>query len=100
MKSITLNIHPELNDVTVTVRNGKAFTDALISGEYKTFIITAEGEDLERIKRFAVKHGNDKSSCHGTWYAHCNGYAMDLCVTQAGNYITLNTYRPYGRASK
>ena len=100
MKNVTINIHPELKNVTFAVKNGKAFTDTLVSGEYKTFIIFAEGEDLERIKRFAVKHGDDKSSCHGNWYAHCNGYAMDLCVTQAGNHITLNTYRPYGRTSK
>lgn len=100
MKNVTINIHPELKNVTFSVKNGKAFTAALVAGEYKTFEIFANGEDLARIKKFAVKHGDDKSSCHGAWYAHCNGYAMDLCVTMAGKHVTLNTYRPYGRANK
>lgn len=95
-----MDIHPALDSVTFAVKNGKAFSEALVSGKYKTFEIFADGEDLDRIKKFAVKYGDDKSSCRGAWYAHCNGYAMDLCVTMAGKHITLNTYRPYGRDSK
>ena len=54
-------------------------------------------EDAKRIKQFAVKKGNDKATCRGNWYAHCNGYAMDLCVTNAGKNFSINTYRPYGK---
>lgn len=94
-----MDIHPELQNVTFSVKNGKRFEEALKSGEYCQVQIQVSEEDLKRVKQFAVRKGNDKSSCYGLWYAHCNGYAMDLCVTCAGKYITLNTYKTYRRQS-
>ena len=96
MKTYTINIHPELKDVTFSVKNGKAFEKALIAGDWKTFEIQVSESDLKRVKQFAVRYGNDKSSNRGNWYAHCNGYAMDLIVAIAGQRISINTYRPYG----
>lgn len=98
MKTITLNIHPKLENVTFSVKNGRQFLDDLVSGHYCNYVITPDAESLERIKRFAVEFGNDKSSNRGNWYAHCNGYAMDLCVMNKGAEIQINTYRPFGRA--
>jgi hypothetical protein len=100
MKTYTIDIHPYLEGVKFTVKNGKKFEESLIRGEYKEFRIEVCDEDIKRVKQFAVKCGDDKASCHGNWYAHCNGYAMDLYVTCAGKYISINTWRPYGRPSK
>jgi ribosomal protein L31 len=96
MKTYTINIHPELREVTFTVKNGKKFEAALMRGSFDHFEIKVDPKDIDRVKKFAVKFGDDKSSCRGSWYAHCNGYAMDLCVTSAGQYVYINTYRPYG----
>ena len=98
MKTFTIDIHPELQKVTFTVTNGKKFEESLASGDYRVFYINVCESDIKRVKQFAVRKGNDKSSCHGNWYAHCNGYAMDLCVTCAGKHISLNTYKSYNRA--
>lgn len=96
MKVFTIDIDPMLKDVKVAVKNGKAFTEALTRGEYRYFSIQVDTYDLSRIKKFAVKHGNDNSSNRGHWYAHCNGYSMGLTVTNKGNDISINTYRPHG----
>lgn len=100
MKTYTINIHPKLENVTFTVKNGRRFEESLIKGDYKNFFIEVSEQDIKRVKQFAVRFGNDKSSCHGHWYAHCNGYAMDLCITMAGKYISINTWRPYGKSEK
>lgn len=100
MKTYTIDIAPELKKVTFKVKKGWLFEKCAIIGEWKHFYIEVDEKDIDRVKKFAVKYGNDKSSCHGNWYAHCNGYAMDLCVTSAGKYISINTYRPYGKAKK
>lgn len=100
MKTYTIDIHPQLKNVTFSVKNGRRFEAAIIKGEYGDFYIEVSDQDIKRVKQFAVRHGDDKSSCHGNWYAHCNGYAMDLAVTCAGKYISINTWRPYGRAYK
>lgn len=97
MKAFTINIHTELKNVEITVKNGRLFSENAISGNYKKFNFTVSENDAKRIKEFAVKHGNDNSSNKGNWYAHCNGYAMDLMVTQSGKSFSLNTYRPYGK---
>jgi len=97
MKTYTINIHPQLQSIEVTVRNGALFQRSIIEGSYRSFNFTTNPEDAEKIKSFAVKFGNDKSSNKGNWYAHCNGYAMDLTVTQKGNSFSINTYRPYGK---
>lgn len=54
-------------------------------------------KDLERVKKFAVKYGNDNSYNRGKWYAHCDGYAMDLLINYKG-YASINTYRTAGKA--
>lgn len=97
MKHFTINIHPKLPNVTFTVKNGRQFVDKLTRGEYCRFVIDVCESDLKRVKQFAVHQGNDKSSCCGNWYAHCIGFAMDLCVTNRGKVISINTYRPYGK---
>ena len=63
----------------------------------KLYLCTTEYSDAQRIKDFAIKNGDDKSSNNGKWWAHCNGYAMDLNVTEAGKKMSINTYRPYGQ---
>lgn len=98
MKSFVIDIHPYLKDVEIVVKNGKLFSDCLMKGSYKEFSFTTNECDAKRIKQFAVKFGNDKSSNRGRWYAHCNGYAMDLMVLNKGSYFSINTYRPYGRS--
>lgn len=99
MKTFTINIHPKLENVTITVKNGRKFTDAVINGTYERFSIQVSEEDLKRIKQFCVKYGNDNKSNKGQWHAHCNGYAMDLTVFYTGH-VSINTYRPYGKTSK
>jgi hypothetical protein len=99
MKHYEIDIHPSLRKVRFSVKNGAAFERAIINGEYKRFTIIPNEYDAKRIKKFAVKFGNDKSSNHGNWYAHCNGYAMDLLVTNGGTKFEINTYRPYGARS-
>lgn len=96
MKSFTININSQLTDVTITVKNGRAFADAAIKGAYKNFNVEVDEYDLDRIKKYAVKHANDKSSNRGNWYAHCNGYSMDLIVHYNGR-VSINTYRDYGK---
>ena len=98
MKTYTIDIHPELQKVTFNVTNGKKFEESLASGDYRVFNINVCESDIKRVKQFVVRKGNDKSSCYGSWYAHCNGYAMDLCVTCAGKHISINTYKSYRRA--
>jgi len=109
MKTFIINIHPKLENVSIIVRNGRKFAEFLIGGHYGNFDFEpATEQDAKRIKQFAVHFGDDKSSCHGNWYAHCNGYAMDLVVAKhkkTAHYdehfcYSLNTYRPYGRSSK
>lgn len=100
MKTFTINIHPSLKNVTFSVQNGRKFVDDLVSGRAANHLITPDVESLERIKRVAIKYGNDYSSNRGNWYAHCNGYAMDLCVSNKGAEVTINTYRPFGAARK
>lgn len=100
MKTFVIDIHPQLKGVEIRVNKGRLFSESLIKGEYNDFIIEVAEKDIKRVKKFAVHYGDDKSSCHGNWYAHCNGYAMDLLVANRGGTITINTYRPYGRARK
>jgi len=97
MKTFNINIHPKLENVSVTVKNGSKFQKNLIEGNYKSFQFTTTDSDLKRIKKFAVENGNDNNSNRGDWYAHCNGFAMDLLVTNKGKFLFLNTYRPYGQ---
>lgn len=99
MKKFNINIDPKLENVEITVQNGAEFTRACIQGEYKEFRIEVSEYDLDRIKRFAVKYGNDNSSNHGSWYAHCIGFSMGLFVQCDGN-ISINTYKPYGKSAK
>jgi hypothetical protein len=98
MKTFKIDIHPTLKNVEVTVKNGAEFTRALISGEYSNFQFTTNENDSKRIKKFAIKSGNDNCSNKGKWYAHCNGYAMDLLVHYNDSF-SINTYRPYGKNS-
>lgn len=100
MKSYTINIASGLENVGITVKNGRKFEQAAISGKYATFYIEVAEKDIDRVKQYAVKHGDDKSSNRGNWYAHCNGFAMDLCVTNRGKYISINTFRGYGKDKK
>lgn len=99
MKSFTINIHPKLESVTFTVKNGKEFSKNLIAGTYKGFKITIDENDLARVKKVAVEIGNDNNSNKGKWYAHCNGFAMDLMISYNGE-ASINTYRPYGKEKK
>lgn len=99
MKTFKININSKLQNVEITVKNGAQFTRSVIEGEYKVFNVTTNEKDLLRIKKYAVKYGNDNNSNKGNWYAHCNGYSMDLCVNYRGD-ISINTYRPYGKETK
>ena len=99
MKTLNIHINSQLQNIEVTVKNGAAFTRAIISGDYKNFEFTTNATDLDRIKKYAVKNGNDNNSNYGKWYAHCNGFSMDLFVNYSGE-LRLNTYRPYGSSTK
>lgn len=96
MKTYNIDIHPQLKSVTFSVKSGRKFEQSLIKGSYRRFKIDVTDKDKKRVRQFAVKNGNDNSSNRGNWYAHCNGYAMDLMVTNAGKVFFINTYRPYG----
>lgn len=98
MKTFVIDINPKLENIEMTVKNGALFTRCVLKGKYKTFNVTTNSFDLKRIKQFAVKFGNDNNSNKGHWYAHCNGFAMDLMVNYKGD-ITINTYRPYGKTN-
>ena len=81
MQTITLNIHHKLEQVSIIVKNGRRFKSALIEGRYECFsFVPATEEDARRIKRFAITYADDKDSCYGNWYAHCNMFAMDIVV--------------------
>lgn len=96
MKSFRIDIHPELRDVEVIVKNGEQFSRHLIKGDNYPVEFQTNEFDLNRIKKFAVRYGNDKSSNRGYWYANCREYAMNLSVYGAGKYLSINTFRPYG----
>ena len=97
MKTYTIDIHPNLKDVTIEVKNGAKFERAIIKGEYEYFDVKIPCElELKRIKKFAIKHADDYCSCKGRWFAHCNGFAMDLFINYKGE-VRINTYRPYGK---
>jgi hypothetical protein len=96
MKNFIININSKLKNIKITVKNGKAFSEAAIKGEYKRFTVSVNEYDLKEIKKYAVKNANDKSSNKGKWYAHCNGYSMDLIVDYKG-WVSINTYRDYGK---
>ena len=96
MKNLNINIHPQLKNIEITVKNGAKFTRDIISGEYEIHDIKISEHDLQRVKKFAIRNGNDNSSNYGKWYAHCNGFAMDLFIQHNG-YCRINTYRPYGK---
>jgi len=98
MKTLTINIDPKLKNINFSVDNGAAFLRSLILGELKSFTVVISNEDIIRVKKFAIKYGNDKSSNKGHWYAHCNGYSMDLQVDY-NNRVIINTYRPYGKSA-
>lgn len=97
MKTFTIDIHPKLKDVEITVPNGAKFTRDSRKGSYATHRVVIAEKDVKRVKQFAVKNGNDNNSNYGNWYAHCNGYAMGLFINYL-NECNINTYRPYGRA--
>jgi hypothetical protein len=99
MKTFTININNELQNIEITVKNGAQFTRSIIAGDYKVFSFTTNEKDLKRIKKFAIKNGNDNNSNFGKWYAHCNQFSMDLFVDYSGG-LRLNTYRPYGTTTK
>lgn len=99
MKTFTININSKLENIEITVKNGRKFSEAAIQGNYEIFFVKVSDSDLAKIKKYAVKHADDKSSNKGNWYAHCNGYSMDLFVNSKGD-VTINTYRAYGRDSK
>jgi hypothetical protein len=97
MKTFKVDIHPKLRNIEVVVKNGAAFTRDSIRGTYKYHSFTTNWYDSARLKEFAIKYGNDNNSNKGAWYAHCNGFAMDLMVDHKGN-LMINTYKPYSRA--
>ena len=99
MKKFTININLELTDIEIIVKNGRKFTDAIIKGEYELFEITVSELDQNRIKKYAIKNGNDNNSNRGSWYAHCNGYSMDLFINYAGR-ISINTYAEFRKSNK
>ena len=94
MKTFIININSKLKDIEITVKNGAKFTRDIIKGKYSTFKVEVNEADLKRIKKYAVKYGNDNNSCRGSWYAHCNGYSMDLVVNYLGE-VSINTYAEY-----
>jgi len=99
MKTFKININSKLQNIEVTVQNGRKFTDACILGEYESFDVLVDNHDLKKIKKWAVKNANDKSSNFGKWYAHCIGYSMGLFVNHQGD-IRINTYRGFGKETK
>lgn len=96
MKTFTININSKLTNIEITVKNGRKFSEAAIGGRFERFDVKVSPEDLLRIKKYAVKKADDKSSNRGHWYAHCNGHSMDLMVNYQGD-ISINTYRHYGK---
>lgn len=97
MKTFIIDINNDLHGIEITVKNGRQFQQCIIGGFYHEFSIMVNSDDLERIKKYAIKNGDDNSSNKGNWYAHCNGYSMGLFVDYTGH-VSINSYRPYGRS--
>ena len=98
MKSFCIDIHPRLENVRFTVKNGAQFSRDIISGSYGQTNINIDSNDIKRVSRFAIKYGDHKASNRGKWYAQCTTFAMGLLVTNESNIrkVSINTYRPYG----
>ena len=91
MKTFQLTICNKLKDVTVTVKNYRKFEKAMMLKEYHNFNIVIAEPDIKRVKQYAVKNADDRSSNKGHWYVHCNGYSMGLFINYEGS-ATVNTY--------
>ena len=102
MKS-TVNI--KLNGVnyqlTVNFKRGEygRYLNSCEKGEYRNYVVSIDKKETHENELFyqtIIKVANDKSSCHGNWYAHCNGYAKDAILNYR-NELTINTYAPYNK---
>ena len=86
-------IYPLGKDFPILVKgNYSAFIRSLEKGEYQTFRF----EIAENIyfKKMIIHSANDRSSNRGKWFAHCNGYNMNL-VLYYNNIISVNTCAYY-----
>ena len=97
MKTFFIDIHPELTGVEVTVSDNKLFEQSMKDGRFHQFEFTTNELDAKRLRQFAVKNGNDNNSNNGDWYAHCNGYCMNLIVEDSGKKFSINTCKSYRR---
>lgn len=99
MKTFKITINPKVGEIEIAVKNGRKFTDAIISGYYSVFNVNMNEADTIKMKKFAVKFADDKNSNGGSWYAHCNGYNMDMIINYRGE-MSINTYGHYRRHYK
>lgn len=90
----TFDIYPIGPEFPITVRGNYAeYIRNLNSGKYKRFQF--EIVEIESyIKKKILRISNDRNSNRGHWYAHCNGYNMDLILHYNGS-IEVNTYHDY-----
>lgn len=88
------DIYPLGPDYPITVKGNYAeYLRNLNSGKYKTHRFEVVEIDAGLKKRI-IRVSNDRSSNRGHWYAHCNGYNMDLILHYDGK-IEINTYHNY-----
>lgn len=88
----TFNIYPLGKDYPILVKgNYSAYMRSLEKGEFKTFYF----ETVENpYKKLIIRASNDRSSNEGQWFAHCNGYNMNIVLNKSG-LISINTYADY-----
>ena len=90
----TFDIYPLGPEHPITVKGNYAeYVRNLNSGKYKRFHFEIVEID-SYIKKMIIRLSNDRNSNRGRWYAHCNGYNMDLILFYNG-YIEVNTYHDY-----
>lgn len=102
MRKSTFDIYPA-KGVTITVRGNKsAYLRDLQEGNYschKFEVVYISKKDAIQLCRIA----NDRGVYKGGWYAHCNGYNMDIIYSRMGSgvkRVSVNTYANCRRYNK
>ena len=96
----TIDIHPLLTHVTFEA--DESFGDSLIKGEYASYRIELDADDVDRVEDFVIEHGNYIQDGYFEFTGMCRGYAMNLSFTRSKKpegiiSVQINTGRTYGQ---